>query len=69
MIFPMKLNTEKIQKLMDERGLNKTALACKMGVKESWVYEVLSGRQGKTFNTVDKIAEALEVESKDLVTE
>jgi len=63
----MKLNLDKIQKLMDKEGLNKTALALKMGVKESWVYEILAGRQGKTFATVQKIADALDVDPKNLI--
>ena len=63
----MKLNLDKIQKLMDNEGLNKTALALKMGVKESWVYEILAGRQGKTFATVQRIADALDVDPRDLI--
>jgi len=63
----MKLNIDKIQKLMDKKGLNKTALALKMGVKESWIYEILAGRQGKTFATLEKLADALEVGPKDLI--
>jgi len=64
----MKLNLDKIQKLMNKQGLNKTALALKMGVKESWVYEILAGRQGKTFATLEKIADALGVDPKDLLS-
>ncbi|MFH1627491.1 MAG: helix-turn-helix transcriptional regulator [Pseudomonadota bacterium] len=64
----MKINLDKIQKLMDKQGLNKTALALKMGVKESWVYEILAGRQGKTFATLEKIADALGVDPKDLLS-
>lgn len=63
----MKLNTRKIQKLMDERGLNKTALALKMNVKESWVYEILAGRQGKTFATAEKLAQALNVPETEIL--
>lgn len=65
----MRLNIDKIQKLMDAQGLNKTELAVRMGVKESWVYEVLSGRQGKTFSTVGKVAKALGVSETELVTD
>ena len=64
----MKLNLDKIQKLMDWQGLNKTALALKMGVKESWVYEILAGRQGKTFATLEKLADALGANPKDLLS-
>lgn len=67
LLLGMKLNVEKIQHIMDKQGLNKTALALKMGVKESWVYEILAGRQGKTFETVRKLSKALQVSEKDLV--
>jgi len=63
----MKLNLEKIEQEMKKRGLNKTALALKMGVKESWIYEILAGRQGKTFASVEKLAIALKINPKDLI--
>ena len=52
---------------MDKQGLNAPALALKMGAKEAWVYEILAGRQGKTFATVEKIATVLSVDPKDLI--
>jgi len=64
----MKLNIEKIQKIMEKQALTKTQLAVRMRVKESWVYEILAGRQGKTFYTVEKLADALGVNPKDLLS-
>ena len=52
---------------MDKQGLSTTALAYRMEVKESWVYELLAGRQGKTFATVQKVARALDIPELDLV--
>ena len=64
----MKINIEKIRLEMDKQGINAPALALKMGAKESWVYEILAGRQGKTFATLEKIADALGTDPKDLLS-
>uniref|UniRef100_A0A6H2A6C1 Putative DNA binding, helix-turn-helix domain containing protein n=1 Tax=viral metagenome TaxID=1070528 RepID=A0A6H2A6C1_9ZZZZ len=64
----MKINIEKIRLEMDKQGLNPPALASKMGKKESWIYEILAGRQGKTFVTLEKLAEALGTDPKDLLS-
>jgi len=64
----MKINIEKIRLEMDKQGINAPALALKMGKKESWIYEILAGRQGKTFATLEKLADALGANPKDLLS-
>jgi len=63
----MKIDVNKIKKVMDVKGITTTDLAYKMKVKESWVYAVLSGEHGRTFSTVEKFARALGVSEKDLI--
>jgi len=63
----MKLNLEKINKEIVRLGLNKRSLANKMGVKSQWIYFVLSDTHSHTFKTVEKFAEFLGVDPKDLI--
>ncbi len=63
----MKINVEKIKKIMAKKGIDSTELAHIMGKKESWIYAILSGKYGRSFSTVENFAEALKVEDKDLI--
>jgi len=49
-------------------GWSKYRLAQEMGVKRQWVYVVLKRKGGNTLSTVSKIANALGVDPKELLT-
>lgn len=64
----MKLNIEKIDKELKRLGWTKYQLAMKMEVKPQWIYQILSSKyNGLTLKSIDKIAKALELDSKDLI--
>lgn len=67
-IFAMKLNKQKILKEIDRLGITKYELAKRMTVKHQWVYKVLSDDyEGCTLKTVDRFADALDFDPKDLL--
>ena len=63
----MKIATNKIKNIMDKKGISTVELAFRMGVKESWIYAVLAGDQGKTFKSVERLAKALGVEELEII--
>jgi len=65
----MKLNKRKIELELERLGWSKRRLAEEMGVKRQWVYVVLSdARDGCTLRTVNRIAKALGLNPRDLLT-
>lgn len=48
--------------ILDERGLSQQELAGKMKVTRQYVNKVLKGRENMTFETIDKLEQALGIE-------
>ena len=67
-ILTMKLNINKINKEIIRLGLNRKTLAEKMGMKSQWIYFVLSNNHSHTFKTVEKFAEVLNLDPRDLIS-
>ena len=63
----MRINTKKIQLELDRLEWSVQELANRMGKKRQWVYFVMDGTKSHTFITVQNIADALGVESRDLI--
>ena len=64
----MEINTEKIDRELKRIGWSRYRLAKEMGVKFQWVYSVLgSPKKSRTFNTVERFADALGMDPKDLI--
>ena len=64
----MKLNTKKILTELTRLDKNQSWLARQMGVSRSWInYIMTQSDRSFTFRTVDKIAKALNLDSKDLI--
>ena len=63
----MRINKRKIQIELDRLKWTKYRLAQEMGVKRQWVYSILGRDGGCTLRTVDRIAEALGADPKDLL--
>jgi transcriptional regulator with XRE-family HTH domain len=59
----------KLEKLRLEKGLSQRALAKRSGVAPATVYELENGRRKPNPSTLRKLAEALEVEVKELMEE
>lgn len=64
----MKIDTNKIRLLMAEQGQNQKDLALKAGLSASWVGFVLQRGSGGA-NVVYKIANALNVDPKEIIKE
>jgi plasmid maintenance system antidote protein VapI len=64
----MKLNLEIIEKRLTELNLTKYGLAQKMDVSPQWVYFLFSGFYSHSFKTVERLANALGLNGKDLVS-
>jgi plasmid maintenance system antidote protein VapI len=64
--FKQRVEVKKLQiagmicKVMEKRGLNRTKLAEKMGIKPSRVTAMLDGTQNLTIETIMRASEALE---------
>lgn len=56
--------TETIWKAMEEAGVNKTALANRMGATKGYVSQVLSGSRNMTLRTLADICFALDLSPK-----
>jgi transcriptional regulator with XRE-family HTH domain len=63
----MKINTSKIEKELKRLGWSKYRLAKKMKVRHQWVYFILSDSKNCTLRTIENIANALEMDPKDLI--
>lgn len=48
--------------ILDERGLSQQELAGKMKVTRQYVSKVLKGQENMTFETIDKLEQALGIE-------
>lgn len=63
----MQLNTEAIKKIMDKKKIKATDLARTLGKRESWVYSMLQGNEGKTMRIAEEIAEALNCRESQII--
>lgn len=63
----MKINIAKIDGILKEKGWSYSDYARAMKVERQWVYEVMSGKAGRTFETADRFAEALGLTGKDII--
>jgi len=64
----MELNKRKIGLELDRLGWSKRRLAKEMGVQRQWVYVILGRKGGCTLRTVERIAKALGMNPRDLLT-
>ncbi|MEJ0057604.1 MAG: helix-turn-helix transcriptional regulator [Bacteroidota bacterium] len=53
--------------ILDERGLSQQDLAVKMKVTRQYVSKVLKGQENITFETIDKLEQALGIELVQVV--
>jgi transcriptional regulator with XRE-family HTH domain len=59
---------ERIKQIRKEKGLTQTELASRLGVSQAMITQYENGQRGpKTFETVRKIAAALEVSPEDIL--
>ena len=65
-MFSMKLNRRRVELELAHLGWSKYRLANEMKVKRQWIYMILQ-RDSCTLRTVNKIAEALRMDPKDLL--
>jgi hypothetical protein len=65
----MKLNIIKIKKEIARLGINYSEFARRINRKRQWVDWLLreGAEKSHTFNTVDLLAKALEIDEKDLL--
>ena len=59
---------ENIKEICSERGISRKELAEKMGVDESNISRLLTGKRGLNINTLAKIAQILNLRPIDLYT-
>jgi len=65
----MKLNIKKIKKEMKRQSLSYKGLAQKLGKQgRQYGWWILNSKEGHTLSTVNRIAEALDLDPKDLLT-
>jgi len=65
----MELDIKKIEAELKRRGWTKYTLAAKMGCRRQWPYYVLSPKaSGITLKTINKLAKALNLDPKELLT-
>lgn len=68
LIITMKLNIKKIKKEMKRQALSYKGLAQKLGKKDrQYGWWLLNSNKGHTLSTINKIAEALDLDPKDLL--
>ena len=68
MIPTMELNKGKIKKELTRLGWSYFQFGEKMGVKRQWVYQLMDPKyNGVTLKTVQKLADALDFDPKDLI--
>ena len=63
----MRLNIKKIEHELKRMGWTKYRLAKEMGAKTQWVYFILSDRKNCTLRSIQRIADALAIDPKDLI--
>jgi len=64
----MKIDNEKIEKERKRQGLTATELAKKVGITRQAYSTFVRRRRSTKLSTLAKIAEALDVDPKDLLT-
>jgi len=60
---------QNVRQRLDNCGWNQNDLAAAMGVGKSYVSQLLSGRANPGLRTLEAVAEALECEASDLISE
>ena len=63
----MQLSIDKIKKELERTGNTPAWLARAMGSKPQWVDQILKGNHSHTLRTIEKIANALGLDPKDLI--
>ena len=64
----MKLNKDKINKELARLGWSYYRLGEEMKVKRQWVYQLMDPKyNGVTLKTIEKLADALDFDPKDLI--
>jgi transcriptional regulator with XRE-family HTH domain len=63
----MKINTEYLKSAMEKRKIGVSELAQLTRKKESWIYAILKGSAGRSFTTVEILAQALNLDPVKLV--
>jgi plasmid maintenance system antidote protein VapI len=63
----MKINKKRIELDLKRLGWSKYRLAQEMNAKHQWVYHVLNNENGLTLKTIERFAEALGADPKDLI--
>ena len=63
----MKINTEKLNAILKERGWSPSDYARAMKAERQWVYDILSGKAGQTFKTTERLADALGLKGTDII--
>lgn len=57
---------KRIKMLRNERGLSQEKLALKAGIDRTYLAGIESGKRNATIQSLEKIANALEIKIKDL---
>jgi len=68
-IVSMEINKYKIEKELQRLGWTKYRLAKEMGVSPPFIYMIFrdGSKDGRSFQTVEKLARALNLDPKDLI--
>ncbi len=56
---------ERLKEIMEERGLSRIKVAEKAGLNPATIYRIVNGERSPTVETLEKLAEALDVEVAD----
>ena len=64
-----KIVAKNIQKLLVERNKSAEKLAYEIGMSKSFVYEFLRGEKDMTLTSLQKVADGLDVEARDLLND
>lgn len=64
----MEINVEMVKKHMNDKGLTAEDLAKIMGIHRQTVYDLFSGKTGRTFRVVRRLAKALHVKETDIIS-
>lgn len=66
-IDAMKINVKRIRQEMDSLGLSVYDLSLIMKRRDQWLYQVFSGKAGRTFRTIEAFSKALKIPVEELV--
>ena len=64
-----KLVAKQIRKLLKQRGKSAEKLALELELSSGYFSEFMSGKKGITLDTLERLAEGLEVKVRDLFPE